>query len=410
MEKILNFQYSDDLSLKSNLLQKRDVKKAVEIVNKSFSGYGMSHVRNHYAKSVRMHKELYPEVFEILDTCAEKLQKKLSIKVFVSQSPYFNGYCFKSGADEYVIGLTSAIFERFDKQELAFVIGHELGHAVFKHFELPMPIITSIRNSKGQSLINVQDKLELFIWSRSAEISADRAGIVCCDDLLVAINALYKLSSGLNNKIDLKQAEKFLKQLDALVLSPSSRPEFNEADLSLDCFQTHPYSPIRIKALFEFANSTSFKGEKSLLEVDKEIKQSLSIMEPSYLEKADTSSKLLKYFFFYTSIQLAKSDGEISPQEKELITKMISLSEYDEIRRETPEFVNKRIQNLIEDINKNCSISQKSQVIVHLSIVYACDDNLGIKEKELLYHYANSLGVSSELIDETVRGLTESLD
>ena len=91
---------------------------------------------------------------------------------FIYNSHEVNAYCSYSGQD-IVIGLSSQLVKLMSKNELVFVIGHELGHALYEHYKLPA-------SGLCQGSIPPSRTLQLMSWSRQAEISADRAGLICC--------------------------------------------------------------------------------------------------------------------------------------------------------------------------------------------------------------------------------------
>jgi len=60
------------------------------------------------------------------------------------------------------------------QDELNFIVGHELGHALFEHYALPTHGILDEGN------IDAEKAMRLMSWSRRAEVSADRAGLYIC--------------------------------------------------------------------------------------------------------------------------------------------------------------------------------------------------------------------------------------
>ena len=77
-----------------------------------------------------------------------------------------------------------------NEDEVAFVIGHEIGHAIFEHHKLPVHGILA-----NDDRLKPQDTLQVLRWSRMAEISADRVGLIGCQSLQHAFGAKIVLSS-----------------------------------------------------------------------------------------------------------------------------------------------------------------------------------------------------------------------
>lgn len=146
-----------------------------------------------------------------------------------------------------LVGFTSEALERLDPAELRFVLGHELGHVLFGHFNL------SVSDLVGDEEVAPIQLVRLCAWMRYAELSADRVGLLCCDDFDAAVRAFFKLTSGLSQPAYLNHAREHAEQLAAVA---SDEIESSEADW----LSTHPYSPLRVKALDLFARSDAFHG------------------------------------------------------------------------------------------------------------------------------------------------------
>ena len=103
-----------------------------------------------------------------------------------------------------------------------------------------------------------QVRLLNLSWSRQAEISADRAGLLCCDDIKAAKNSFIKLSCILKEEYASLNIDDFVSQLDEL-------KEFEDCDDSDDCYSSHPLSPLRVSALNNFWISEGFSNHKKSL-------------------------------------------------------------------------------------------------------------------------------------------------
>src|SRR5262249_2734608 len=122
--------------------------------------------------------------------------------------------------------LHSSLVEVCTEAELKFIIGHECGHIHNLH---------SVYNNLGVTLSNtalaaIADKipggraalsliaggLGLFLnsWSRCAEASCDRAGLICCGDLDTGRYALAKLASGGGQALRDINIDEYVKQLE----------------------------------------------------------------------------------------------------------------------------------------------------------------------------------------------------
>jgi hypothetical protein len=79
-----------------------------------------------------------PEIAKMADECVEKLAVELPLELYVYSSPQFNAACFKPEDERLYVMFSSSLLEGFTSQELKFVMGHELGHHVFDHHDIPV--------------------------------------------------------------------------------------------------------------------------------------------------------------------------------------------------------------------------------------------------------------------------------
>lgn len=88
-------------------------------------------------------------LYEIGNHCKNVLRLKADIEFFVYQSDLFNASCYPPDTNKLYIILSSGIIERFEKDELTFVIGHEIGHVLFEHFDYPVKHLLEVGKRIG---------------------------------------------------------------------------------------------------------------------------------------------------------------------------------------------------------------------------------------------------------------------
>jgi len=145
--------------------------------------------------AVMVHKNQYPEIYNSFRNKAEKLGI-LRASLYIIQDPYLQA--FTLGITSCTLVLTSALVEQLNQKELDFTIGHELGHYKAGHTKLSTLFLPIGRN-------NVLSGLIFGFWSRKAEYSCDRCGLILTKDIDSAISVLIKLSMGgrLYKKLDM---------------------------------------------------------------------------------------------------------------------------------------------------------------------------------------------------------------
>ena len=97
--------------------------------------------------------------------------------------------------------------------------------------------------------------LALRAWSRRAEITCDRAGLLCTANLDTTTAAVVKLGLGSQKLYKDLKIDEYLKQLDDGRRGIGRIAEY---------FRSHPYLPKRIEALRLFARSSYYRRFASL--------------------------------------------------------------------------------------------------------------------------------------------------
>ena len=174
--------------------------------------------------------------------------------------------------------LSSDLIEKSDPAELRFVIGRELGHLKCDH------VFYHTLFSGGLDSMNfalgkwVQELVKAFLgkisdliladWVLASEISADRAGLIACQDLAAANRALINFKLAVPTNMVAISAEDYLKQakivdqkrqiiLEKLPLT--AQDAINSWERSSQLKLAQPFLFARFKALQEYANSEAYQ-------------------------------------------------------------------------------------------------------------------------------------------------------
>ena len=147
-----------------------------------------------------------------LDRVAEECAETLGVPkpaVHVRNSPFAQAYVVHAFDRDHLV-LTSGLLNLYAgrPEELKFVVGHELGHVKCGHQDLKNKAFGLLSAVQAINLAVVPDKCQavlptlglgrLYTWCRESEISADRAGLLCCGEPRVAYRAIMRLQHGLN--------------------------------------------------------------------------------------------------------------------------------------------------------------------------------------------------------------------
>ncbi len=361
--------------------------------------------RKHLLKtSLRLTPVLAPALYRIGDKCKEILGLKASIEFYVYQSDLFNASCYPPDPGRLYIILTSSILEKFREDELTFVIGHEIGHVLFDHFSYPA---NHIMEAGGDELSPLH-AMKLFAWNRNSEVSADRIGLLCCQSYDAAARTFFKLSSGVtSDSLDFQMPE-YLKQfvdLEDILSSSDLDPE--------DWYTSHPFSPLRIKALELFNNSETYYsllnrpgGDLTEEEMENKIKNILSLMEPNYLSEESETGSLIQHFMFMAGYMITLADGQILDSELQALSTLISPELFAECLKTVQEKGNDRdaIQEELEELSAKLNLLlspiQKLNILRDLSVITYADGNIDQDEVDVLYVLSYLLQIRSEFIDQ----------
>jgi hypothetical protein len=281
--------------------------------------------------------------------------------------------------------------EAFDQDELKFVIGHELGHHMFDHHELPIGELLN-----NGEIATHQNALLLFAWSRYAEISADRAALVCTGSIEPAARAFFKLASGLSGSKIAMRAEDLIAQLGD-IKSELERQQGAEARAQDDWFSTHPFSPLRLRAAKAFVESELFKpGGKSRDELEHEINDLMSLMEPQYLQEQSDVAESMRRLLFTGGVLIAAANG-IDTKEIEMMEKLLGGGRFK--KDMNVDALRADLTKRTKDVRALVPPLRRMQVLRDLCLVSLADQRIDDGERSLLYEIAQQVDVSPVMVD-----------
>jgi hypothetical protein len=175
--------------------------------------------------------------------------------------------------------------------------------------------------------------LKLYAWCRSAELSADRIGLLCAQDPQAAASGFFKLASGMASPRVVPDLATFARQVESLASAPEAREEEYDED-TLDCFSTHPYNPVRVRAVWAFSRSVPVPERRwagrptdawSLEEVEALVDRDMQLMEPTYLQEKNENSDTLRRLLYTAGVAVGAASGGVEASELEAIGRLLGL-------------------------------------------------------------------------------------
>ncbi|MBS1716517.1 MAG: M48 family metallopeptidase [Armatimonadetes bacterium] len=151
--------------------------------------------------SVRCGPNQYPTLYNILRESAAILDMP-EPELYVTNNPFPNA--FAGGVERPYITLRSSMVETLTDEQLYQLIGHELAHIKAGHvlyFSVYM-VLYQLLDGLGRRIPVVGDAasigliLAFYEWSRQAEFSADRGGMLVCQSLDTSIDSMIAMTAG----------------------------------------------------------------------------------------------------------------------------------------------------------------------------------------------------------------------
>ena len=383
-----------DLGMFERLLEDLTVKRVNEQIEQAAKKDGgrTGLRRRLLTTSVRLSEAMAPDLRRIADECSERLELGIELELYVYSSPVYNAMCFKPEANRLFVMFSSSLLEAFTDAELKFVMGHELGHHVYNHHEIPIGYIL-----RGGTRPDPRLALDLFTWSRYAEISADRAGAHCAQDLLAVSRALFKLASGLSGSTVQFHLDDFLAQVDAMQIEDAVPGQGAPKE---DWFSTHPFSPLRVKALSLFYNSELAGGTQSKDDLEVAVQGVMSLMEPSYLDGRTDTAENMRRLLFAGALVVANADGNISEEEVAVFEKFFGKGAFsDSLNLDA---LQSDLDDRIVQVREMASTPQAMQVLRDLCLVARAEGRISQVETDVLNEIADGLGVAREFVCQSL--------
>jgi len=253
-----------------------------------------------------------PKIHKILEAVTRRLLLDELPEVYVVNDPRANAFAPLFGLRRRpVVVINSGLVNLMEPKELAFVLGHELGHLGMGHGPIGMGPDSNVQSEF--------DALQMRSRQRSAEISADRIGLIAIRSLYLAAFVMVKLASGLSGKdigLDIR----------SFILQMKRDPE--EVSREWELSMSHPALPLRLRALHGFAETSEYaraigapEGRRALVEIDEDIEKllaqlgdgKLSVLEDDALHKA----------IMWLGLALVMEDDKITPQEEARLVELV---------------------------------------------------------------------------------------
>jgi Zn-dependent protease with chaperone function len=256
------------------------------------------------ASAVRCDDRSFPKVHRLFAEAAATLDVRELPEIYVVTGPMPNAMAI--GMDKPFVVLNSSLVDMLDDEELRFVLGHELGHvqsghAVYQSLLIWLIRLTGVIGWVPLGALGIRALIAaLMEWSRKAELSGDRAGLLAAQDPQAAMRTHMKLASG--GRLEDIDATAFLQQASEY---DSVGGDLRDSILKLLLLeaQSHPFLAVRAAELKYWVDSgeyaTILGGDYSRREDDgnakmsEEAKKAADSYKESFSRSQDPLAKII---------------------------------------------------------------------------------------------------------------------
>jgi Zn-dependent protease with chaperone function len=148
--------------------------------------FAAAHIR---ANAVRVTEGQLPELHKIVTTFAA-MAGKPAPEVYVMQASAWNAMAMRFAGTRMVVLLSGAVDSlllKGDMRQLAWLVGHELGHHFAGHLDTKRRFFVSTC---------MLFPLVVFWYQRQCELTCDRYGLACAGSAMAAMRALANMAAG----------------------------------------------------------------------------------------------------------------------------------------------------------------------------------------------------------------------
>jgi hypothetical protein len=259
------------------------------------------------ANDVRVTARLLPAVHAAVMSTCERLLLKDEPEIYIKCDPEPNAGALTDGS-EHLIMLHSGLIQLLDAEELPAIIGHELGHAGYRHMV----------EDPGSAT----EAAFMFERRRAQEISADRIGLLAVADPMHALRAELKVACGLTSPHLTPDVDAFIEQL------AHARQDI---DAHWEAEHTHPALTLRFWAQTVFMQTDVYASVRTGVgdgtcirpfdEVEREIEERFHGVGGGYAFRATADH--VHEALAWLGILIVAQDNDVSKVERDVLVDFV---------------------------------------------------------------------------------------
>ncbi|MDA9774251.1 M48 family metallopeptidase, partial [Saprospiraceae bacterium] len=196
--KVSDFQHPKEAKSMKTLKDTRGVEKMV----KKFYDMGVENIikLQYTGSGLKLSPKSFPDLFRMTETACDILDVDKMPELYVYRSEQFTATTV--GVENPMLAISTECLDKLSKEELLFLIGREVAHIKCEHilyqeigFIFPELMDAFSGVTLGlSSVLSSGLKYALFHWAQMAEYTADRGGLLVCQDIHVTKKMFSKLA------------------------------------------------------------------------------------------------------------------------------------------------------------------------------------------------------------------------
>lgn len=206
-------------------------------------------------------RESCPELYDLIHNVADTLDVRPIPRIYTQWGYNINGYTTGYKEDTLLV-LNSGTVDLLSEDELRYVAGHEMGHIKSGH--VIYHVMGQLFNSAVSqiplvSALTTPIYYALMYWNRMSEFTADRAGLLACQNIDAAINAIIKMSGLPIKYFEKMDRDAFIKQATEFRASFSGFSDNMIKTVSI-MNSSHPWTVLRAAELLLWYESGEYEA------------------------------------------------------------------------------------------------------------------------------------------------------
>lgn len=219
----------------------------------------------HTGSDIQVTKKGMPDIYETFENVCKTLNLRSVPDLYLQQGHNINALAV--GTEKPMVVFNDFTINNLTHDELVYVMGHEIGHIKSKHVLykfIANNLLPYIGEVLGKATLGISGFLTkpiqyaLMDWSRKSEYTADRAGLLACQNINSAITAMMKMAGAPHSYYDKLDPELFLEQ--ARNFQGLNEDAYKFIKIYLILHATHPWLVLRCQELDRWIKSGAYEN------------------------------------------------------------------------------------------------------------------------------------------------------